>query len=78
MKTFNFFRSGDRQANDSPNRFLIGHHGEEARPDVVIVTHVLVFLLAPDQLGVGEALHLSPHQVEGERRDLEPKQQRHQ
>ena len=67
-----------RYANDSPNRFLMGHHGAEAWPDVVVVTHVLVFLLAPDQLGVGVPFHFAPHQVEGERRDLEPKKQQEQ
>lgn len=48
--------------------FLRG--GPDARLHVVVVTLVLVLLLTPDQVGVGEALRLRLHLVEGERGEL--------
>lgn len=53
-----------------PNGFLVGHHREETWPDVVIVAHVLVLLLTPDQLSVGIFLCLRSDQVKRERRNL--------
>lgn len=44
--------------------------GHEARADVVIVAHVLVFFLAPHQLCARVLLCLLLDQVEGEWRDL--------
>lgn len=44
--------------------------GHEARADVVIVAHVLVFLLAPHQLCTWVLLCLLLDQVKGEWRDL--------
>ena len=49
-----------------PYRFLVGHHSEETGLDVVIVTHVLVLLLTPDQLSVAIAADLGLDQVKGE------------
>lgn len=53
-----------------PNVLLVGHHCEETRPNVIIVTHVFVLLLTPDQLSVAIFLCLCSDQVKRERRDL--------
>lgn len=49
---------------------LVGQHGEETRPDVIVVAHVLVLLLTPDQLCVGILFCLGSDQVKWERGDL--------
>lgn len=54
----------------SPDGPPVGHHCEEPRPDVVVVAHVLVLLLTPDQLCVGVLFCLHSDQVERERGDL--------
>lgn len=53
-----------------PNGLGFLRGGPDARLHVVIVTLVLVLLLTPDQVGVGEALRLRLHLVEGERGEL--------
>lgn len=59
-----------REQKSLPNGLLVGHHCEETRPDVIVVAHVLVLLLTPDQLGVGIFLCLYSDQVKREWGDL--------
>lgn len=53
-----------------PNRSLVGHDREETWPDVIIVAHVLVLLLTPDQLRAGVFFCLRSDQVGWEWGDL--------
>ena len=56
-----------------PNGPLVGDHSEETWPDVIVVSHVLVLLLTPDQLSVAVLLRLRLDQVKREWRDLRGK-----
>lgn len=53
-----------------PNWLPVGQHCEETWPNVIVVAHVLVLLLTPDQLCVDVLLGFCPDQVEREWRDL--------
>lgn len=58
------------QAQLLPNRLPVGHHCEETRPNIIVVAHVLVLLLTPDQLCVDVLLSFCSDQVKREWRDL--------
>lgn len=61
---------GDKLTETLPDWLLVGQHCKETWSDVIIVAHILVLLLTPDQLSVGIFLCLCSDQVKWKWRDL--------